>query len=84
MLVWDGLLSLQTYVYSNLVRFFYNNLEARNLDNIEYTIDTKVRGKIIVLNTTIIYEIMGIPNMGDCIFINKPSQLEKYVQKEYE
>ena len=57
-------------------------LEVENLDNIEYIIDPKLRGKTIVLNPTIISEITGIPNSGECIFINKPIQLEKYVQRK--
>ena len=71
---WDGLCPLPTDVYSNLVRFLYYNLKLENLDNIEYTIDSKVRRKNIVLNPTILFEITGIKNDGDCIFINKPSQ----------
>ena len=70
---WDGHRSLPTDVYSNLVRFFYCNLKVRNLDNIEYTIDSRVKGKNIVLNPIILSEITGIANVGDCIFINKPS-----------
>ena len=77
------MLPLLDDVYSNLVRFFYCNLEVGNLDNIEYTIDIKVRGKIMVLNPTILSEITGIPNSGECIFINKPSQLKKYVQRKH-
>ena len=69
---WEGLLPLPIDVYSNLVRFFYYNLKVGNLDNIEFTIDIKVRGKYIVLNPMIMSEIMGIPNSGECIFINKP------------
>ena len=79
---WGGLLPLPTDVYLNLVRFFYCNLKERNMDNIEYTINTKVRGKTIILNPTILSEITGIPNTRECIFINKPSQLEKYVQQK--
>ncbi|GFY90943.1 hypothetical protein Acr_07g0011390 [Actinidia rufa] len=79
---WNGLRPLPTDVYSNLVRFFYCNLEVENLDNIEYTIDTRVRGKTIVLNPTILSEIIGITNVGDCIFINKPSKLDKYVERK--
>ena len=30
----------------------------------------------------ILSETTEIPNMGDCIFINKPSQLEKYVERK--
>ena len=66
-------------MYSNLVRFFYCNLEVGNLDNIESTIDTKVRGKTIVLNPIILSEITRITNARDCIFINISNQLEKYV-----
>ena len=47
---WDGLRPLPTDVYLNLVRFLYYNLEVGNLDNIKYTIDSRVRGKNIVLN----------------------------------
>ena len=77
---WNGLHPLPTDVYLNLVRFFYYNLEVGNLDSIEYTIDTKVRGKTIVCNPTILSKIMGIANVRDCIFINQPSHLEKYLE----
>ena len=76
------MLPLPIDVYSNPMRFFYCNLEVENLDNIEYTIDTKVRGKTIVFNPTIMFEITGIPNSRKCIFINKSSQLEKYVLRK--
>ena len=56
-------------------------MEVGNLDNVEYTIDTRVRGKNIVLNPTILSEITGIPNEGEFIFISKPSHLTKYVSK---
>ena len=69
----EGLLPLPTDVYSNLVRFFYYNLEVGNLDNIMFTIDTKVREKDIVVNPTILSEITWIPNSSEFIFINKPS-----------
>ena len=80
---WDGFRPLPTDVYLNLVRFFYYNLEVGNLDNIEYTIDSKGRGKNIVLNPTILSEITEIANAGDCIFISKLSQLDQYVSKEH-
>ena len=70
---WDGLLPFPINVYSNLVRFFYYNLEVGNLDNIEYTIDSRVKGKNIILNCTILFKITGIANAVDSIFINKPS-----------
>ena len=57
---WDELLPLPTDEYSNSVKFFDCNLEVGNLVNIEYTIDTKVRGKTIVLNLMILSEITGI------------------------
>ena len=45
---WDVLLLIPkdmysnlTRFYSNLMRFFYYNLEVENLDDIEYTIETK-------------------------------------------
>ena len=80
---WDRFCPLLKDVYSNLVRLFYCNIEVRNLDNIEYTIDTKVRGRDIVLNPTILFEITGIANVGKCIFISKLSQLDQYVSKKH-
>ena len=64
-----------------MVSAFYCNLEVGNLDNVEYTIDTKVRGKSIILNPTILSDITGITNEGEFIFISKPSHLDKYVSK---
>ena len=72
---WNGFQPLPKDVYTNLVRFFYCNLEIGNLDNVEYTIDSKVRGKDIVLNPTILSEITRIANIGECIFFSKSSQL---------
>ena len=69
-------------MYTNLVRFFYCNLKVGNLENIEYTIDSRVRGKNIIRNPTILSEIIGIANVGDYIFISKPSQLDQYVSKK--
>ena len=79
---WNGFRPLPKDVYTNLVRFFYCNLEIGNLDNVEYTIDSKVRGKDIVLNPTILSEITGIANAKECIFINKSSQFDQYVSKK--
>ena len=70
-------------MYLNFVRFVYYNLEVKNLDNIEYTIDSRVMGKNIVLNPTILSEITGITNAGDCILVNKPSHLEQYVGQKH-
>ena len=81
-LEWNGIQPLPNDVYTNLVRFFYYNLKVKNLDNIEYTIDTRVQGKDIVLNLTILSEITEIATMGECIFISKPSQLDQYVNKK--
>ena len=80
---WNGFWPLPKDVYTNLVRFYYYNLDVKNLDNIEYTIDWSVGGTNIVLNSTILFEIMGFANVGDFIFINKPSQLEKYVEQKW-
>ncbi|GFS29173.1 hypothetical protein Acr_00g0005660 [Actinidia rufa] len=76
---WNGFQSLPDDVYKNLVRFFYYNLEVWDLDNIEYTIDSRVREKNIVLTPTAYSEITGIANVRDCIFIRKPSQLDQYI-----
>ncbi|GFS38866.1 hypothetical protein Acr_00g0059940 [Actinidia rufa] len=76
---WTRLRPLPKDVYTNLVRFFYCNLEVGNLDNIEYTIDTRVRGKNIVLNPTILSKITGIANAEECIFISKSSKFDQYV-----
>ena len=69
-------------VSTNFVRFFYCNLEVGTLDNIEYTIDSRVRGKNTVLNYTILSEITKIVNTRECIIISKPSQLDQYVSKK--
>ena len=79
---WNGFQPLPKDVYTNSVRFFYCNLEVGNLDNIEYTIDLRVRGKSIILNPTILSEITGIDNAEECIFISKPSQLDQFVSKK--
>ena len=63
------------------MRLFYCNLEVGTLDNIEYSIDSKVRGKIIVLTLTILSEITRIANEGEFTFLSKPSQLKRYVNK---
>ena len=59
---WDGFRPLPTDVYSQLVRLFYYNLEVSTLDNVEYSIDSKVRGKTIALTPTILSEITEITN----------------------
>ena len=79
---WTNFRPLPKRVYPKLVRSFFCNLEVGTLDNIEYTIDSRVRGKDIVPNPTILSEIIGIPNEGECIFISKPSHLDKYVSKK--
>ena len=58
---WNGFQPLPIDVYPNLVRFFYHNLEIGNLDNIEYTIVSRVRGKNIVLNPTSYLRPTGLP-----------------------
>ncbi|GFY91139.1 hypothetical protein Acr_07g0013350 [Actinidia rufa] len=79
---WMNVRPLPKVVYTKLVRAFYCNLEIGTLDNIEYSIDTWVRGKNIVLTPSILSEIMGLPNKGECVFISKPSHLEKHVSKK--
>ena len=79
---WNGFRPLLDDIYTNLVRLFYWNLEVGTLKNIEYTIDSRVRGKNIILTPTILSEITGIANARECIFISKPSHLEKYVSKK--
>ncbi|GFZ06751.1 hypothetical protein Acr_18g0009210 [Actinidia rufa] len=78
---WNTLIPLPKNVYSDLVRYFYCNLEVGNLDNAEFTIDSYVRGKHIVLNPTILSQIIGVPNDGELIFLEKPSQLKNHVNK---
>ena len=56
---------------------FYCNLEIENLDNDEFTIDTRIRVNDIILNPTILSQMINVPNMGDN-FINKPSQWKQY------
>ena len=78
---WSALIPLPTSVFSDLVRYFYCNLEIGNLDNSEFTIDSYVRGKHIELNPTILSQIIGVPNEGDLIFIDKPSKLKNHVDR---
>ncbi|GFY95346.1 hypothetical protein Acr_10g0007310 [Actinidia rufa] len=78
---WNTLIPLSKNVYSDLVRYFYCNLEVGNLDNAEFTIDSYVRGKHIILNPTILSQIIGVPNDGELIFLEKPSQLKNHVNK---
>ncbi|GFZ02654.1 hypothetical protein Acr_15g0012620 [Actinidia rufa] len=78
---WNTLIPLPKNVYSDLVRYFYCNLEVGNLDNAEFTIDSYVRGKHIVLNPTVLSQIIGVPNDGELIFLEKPSQLKNHVNK---
>ncbi|GFS41478.1 hypothetical protein Acr_00g0074560 [Actinidia rufa] len=78
---WNTLIPLPKNVYSDLVRYFYCNLEVGNLDNAEFTIDSYVRGKHIVLNPTSLSQIIGVPNDGELIFLEKPSQLKNHVNK---
>ena len=59
-----------------LVRLFYYNLEVGTLENDEFTIDTKVRGKQIALNPIILSNIIGVPNVGESIFIDKTESIE--------
>ena len=80
-LEWSNFCPISKCVYTKLVRAFYCNLEVRNLDNVEFTIDIKVRGKDIVLNPSILSDITVIPNEGEFIFISKPSHLTKYMSK---
>ena len=82
----DGLTSdqpLPKRLYTKFGKSFYCNLEVGNLDNIKYTVDSRVRGKNIVLNPTILSKITGITNEGEYIFISKPSHLDKYVSKKW-
>ncbi|GFZ05259.1 hypothetical protein Acr_17g0008310 [Actinidia rufa] len=76
---WTNFRPLPKLVYPKLVRSFYCNLEVGLLDNLEYPIDSRVRSKNIVLNPIILFEITGIPNEEECIFISKTSHLNKYI-----
>ncbi|XP_057488693.1 uncharacterized protein LOC130774654 [Actinidia eriantha] len=78
---WTNFRPIPKLAYTKLVRSFFCNLEVGNLDNLEYTIDSRVRGKNIVLTPTILSEITGITNEGELVFISKPSHLDKYVSK---
>ena len=78
---WSALIPFPTSVYSDLVRYFYCNLEVGNLDNPEFTIYSYVRGKHIELNPTILSQIISVPNEGELIFIEKPSQLKNHVNR---
>ena len=55
---------LPTDVYSNLVRLFYSNLKVRTLDNVEFTIDSRVREKNKILTPSMLSEIIGVPMIG--------------------
>ena len=76
---WDGFRPLPTDVYLNLVRFFYYNLEVGNLG----TLNSRVRGKDIILNLIILSRDHGDPHARDCIFISKPIYPDKYVNKKH-
>ncbi|GFZ11218.1 hypothetical protein Acr_22g0006160 [Actinidia rufa] len=78
---WSALIPLPTSVYSDLVRYFYCNLEVENLDKPEFSIDSYVRGKHIELNPTILSQIIGVPNEGELIFLDRPSQLKNHVNR---
>ncbi|GFZ18474.1 hypothetical protein Acr_27g0002130 [Actinidia rufa] len=78
---WSALIPLPTSVYSDLVRYFYCNLEVGNLDKPEFSIDSYVRGKHIELNPTILSQIIGVPNEGELIFLDRPSQLKNHVNR---
>ena len=47
----------------------------------KFTIDAKVKGKNIVLTLSILFNIIGVPNVGDGLFIDKPSTLDKLTYK---
>ncbi|GFZ03215.1 hypothetical protein Acr_15g0018230 [Actinidia rufa] len=79
---WNDFQPLPDDVYINLVRLFYCNLEVGTLENVEYTINTKVQGKDIVLYPTIFFEITGIAYAGECTFFSKPSHLDRYMSKK--
>ena len=79
---WNDLWPLPNDIYTNLVRFFYCNLEIGTLENIEYTIDSRVIRKNIVLTLTILFEITGIANTGEWIFISKSTHLDQYVSRK--
>ncbi|GFZ18502.1 hypothetical protein Acr_27g0002410 [Actinidia rufa] len=81
-LEWTIFRPLPKLAYTKLVRSFYCNLEVGTLDNIEYTIDSRVKGKNIVLNPMILSEITGIANAGECVFVSKSSHLDKYATME--
>ncbi|GFS37512.1 hypothetical protein Acr_00g0052350 [Actinidia rufa] len=78
---WSALIPLPTSVYSDLVRYFYCNLEVENLDKPKFSIDSYVRGKHIELNPTILSQIIGVPNEGELIFLDRPSQLKNHVNR---
>ena len=79
---WTNFRPLPKMVYTKLVRAFYCNLEIGLIDDHEYSVDSRVRGKNIILNPSILSEITGISNEGECVFISKPSQLENYVSRK--
>ncbi|GFY80649.1 hypothetical protein Acr_01g0004580 [Actinidia rufa] len=80
---WTNFYPLPKLAYTKLLRSFYYNLKVRNLNNLEYTIDSRVRGKDIIPNPKILSEIIGIPNEGKCIFISKTNHLDKFVSKKH-
>ena len=55
---------LPTDVYSNLVRLFYSNLKVRTLDNVEFTIDSRVREKNKIITPRMLSKIIGVPMIG--------------------
>ena len=66
-----------------MVTLFYYNLEVGNPDNEEFTIDTRVRGKDIALTPSILSNIISVPNVGESIFIDKPSLLDQIAHKRF-
>ena len=75
---WKEMMPLYTKVYSEYLRLIYYNLEIGNIENIEFTVESKVGRKNIVLNLSTLSEIINTPMIGDHIFLDNQNQLDRY------
>jgi hypothetical protein len=65
---WTGFLQMKEKFYPRLVQYFYFNAKFSPKTN---TLKTMVRDVEIELTPSILSNILGIPNKGNCLFGNK-------------
>jgi hypothetical protein len=65
---WTGFLQMKEKLYPRLVQYFYFNAKFSPKTN---TLKTMVRDVEIELTPSILSNILGIPNKGNCLFGNK-------------